>query len=76
MSEQDTSDLTELQFQILNAMMDDAEDIEQIYLAANIRALSHDKRSAGLETASQRHGREFLDFVHLFLSAISTPPDA
>jgi len=38
MSEQDNSDLTELQFQILNAMMDDAEDIEQIYLAANIRA--------------------------------------
>jgi len=38
MSEQDTPDLTELQFQILNAMMDDAEDIEQIYLAANIRA--------------------------------------
>ena len=27
--------LTELQFQVLNAMMDDAEDVEQIYLAVN-----------------------------------------
>jgi hypothetical protein len=35
MSEQDTSDLTELQFHILEVMMDDAEDIEQIYLMAN-----------------------------------------
>jgi hypothetical protein len=31
--------LTELQFQILNAMMDDAEDLEQIYLAANRSSL-------------------------------------
>jgi hypothetical protein len=30
---------TELQFQILNVMMDDAEDVEQIYLAANRRSL-------------------------------------
>jgi hypothetical protein len=31
--------MTELQFQILNAMMDDAEDVEQIYLAANRSSL-------------------------------------
>ena len=31
----ESSRLTELQFQILNAMMDDPEDVEQIYLAVN-----------------------------------------
>jgi hypothetical protein len=31
--------LTELQFQIINAMMDDAEDIERIYLAINWKAI-------------------------------------
>ncbi len=30
---------TELQFQILNAMMDDAEDVERIYLAVNWNAI-------------------------------------
>jgi hypothetical protein len=31
----ESSRLTELQFQILNATLDDPEDIEQIYLAVN-----------------------------------------
>ena len=31
--------MTELQFQVLNATMDDAEDVEQIYLAVNRRSL-------------------------------------
>ena len=31
--------LTHLQFEILNAMMDDSEDVEQIYLAVNRKVL-------------------------------------
>lgn len=38
--------LTELQFLILNAMMDDVEDVEQIYLAANGVRLRRDLEPA------------------------------
>lgn len=33
--ERDETEIAELRLQILNAMMDDAEDVEQVYLSAN-----------------------------------------
>jgi hypothetical protein len=35
MFEKDAAGIAELRFQILNAMMDDCEDVEQVYLSAN-----------------------------------------
>jgi hypothetical protein len=35
MFEKDAVEIAKLRFNILNAMMDDSEDIEQVYLAAN-----------------------------------------
>jgi len=46
--------LTELQFQILNAVMDDAEDVEQIYLAVN---------SSSLETGSIQPEHPLRDII-------------
>ena len=35
MFEKDATEIAELRFQILDAMMDDREDVEQVYLAVN-----------------------------------------
>jgi hypothetical protein len=39
--------LTKLQFNTLNTMMDDAEDVEQVYLAVNWDCLPHPRFSLG-----------------------------
>lgn len=58
----ESSRLTELQFQILNAMMDDPEDVEQIYLAVNRSFLE-----AG-STAPVHSLRDVIDHISGLLS--------
>jgi hypothetical protein len=44
MFEMDDAQIAELRFNILNSMMDDAEDIEQIYLSTNRDEFSKEPR--------------------------------
>jgi hypothetical protein len=60
MFEKDAAEVAELRFHIPNAMMDDCEDVEQVYLSAN---------ESRFETETQPlfHLREIIDEMKLML---------
>jgi hypothetical protein len=68
MSEKDETEIAELRFHILNAMMDDSEDLEQVYLSAN---------ESRFETEAQPRFplREIIDEMKLMLEEGSIKAD-
>jgi|SRR5579863_1045773 hypothetical protein len=68
MFEKDAVEIAKLRFNILNAMMDDSEDIEQVYLAAN---------ESRFETGTQPQFplREIIDEMKLMLEEGFIKPD-
>jgi len=60
MFEKDATEIAELRFQILDVMMDDSEDVEQVYLSVN---RSHFET----ETQPQFYLREIIDEMRFML---------
>jgi hypothetical protein len=68
MFEKDEAEIAELRFNILNAMMDDCEDVEQVYLSANESRFE-------TETQPQFPLREIVDEMKLMLEEGFIKPD-
>jgi hypothetical protein len=65
MRNEDMPSLTELQFLTLDVMMDDAEDVEQVYLAINRDCLPQPRFSLG----------EIIDVIRLMVDKGYIKPD-
>jgi hypothetical protein len=68
MFEKDAAEIADLRFKILNAMMDDSEDVEQVYLSANESCFE-------TETQPQFPLREIIDEMKLLLAEGFIKPD-
>jgi hypothetical protein len=68
MFEKSAAEIAELRFQILNAMMDDSEDVEQVYLSTNETRFE-------TETQPQFPLREIIDEMKFMLEEGYIKPD-